>query len=71
MLQQETTIEFTFNRPFMHYCQEHECLRIGDSSGDNILLNGLKEEHIEDFINMYNKYVKSTRNLTVVPDEDV
>ena len=71
MLQQETTIEFTFNRPFMHYCQEHECLRVADSSGDGLLLNGLKEEHIDEFIELYNKYVKKS-HLTVVPDnEDV
>ena len=70
MLQQETTVEYTFNKPFMHYCQEHECLRVADTSGDSILLNGLKEEVIDDFIEMYNKYVKKS-HLTVVPDEDV
>ena len=54
----------------MHYCKEHECLRVCDNTGDSILLNGLKEEVIDDFIEMYNKYVKKS-HLTVVPDEDV
>ena len=71
-LKAETTVEYNFAPDaYLHYCTEHECLRIADRSGDSIILNNINEEQIDTFIKYYNKYVKSTTNLTVVEDEDV
>ena len=65
-LRPETTIEYTFGHDaYLHYCAEHECLRVADRSGDSIILNNLTVEQIDTFISFYNKYVKNEETADV------
>ena len=58
-LQTETTYEYHFAADaYLHYCADHEVLRVADRSGDSVLLSNLSKKQIETFINFYNEYVK-------------
>ena len=55
----ETTYEYNFAADaWLHYCAEHEVLRVADRSGDSVLLCNLSKKQIETFIKFYNEYVK-------------
>ena len=55
----ETTYDYTFSADaYLHYCAEHEVLRVADRSGDSVLLCNLSKKQIETFIKFYNEYVK-------------
>jgi len=59
----ESTHEYHFKDASMFFCQEHDCLRITEGYEDSILINGITEEKVDDFIKFYNKYVKKNENL--------
>ena len=58
-LQAETTYDYTFgDNAYLHYCAEHQVLRVADRSGDSVLLSNLSKKQIETFIKFYNEYVR-------------
>ena len=58
-LQTETTYDYTFGHDaYLHYCSEHDVLRVADRSGDSVLLSNITEKQIDTFIKVYNEYVK-------------
>jgi len=67
-LRTETTYEYYFRNADIYYCAEHDCLRVADDHEDSVLLNGITEENIDEFIEFYNKYVKKVPELKVVED---
>ena len=67
-LRTETTFEYYFNNASLYYCKAHDCFRVTDDHEDSVLLNGVTEENIDEFIKMYNKYVKKVPELKVVED---
>ena len=55
----ETTYEYNFAADaYLHYCADHDVLRVADRSGDSVLLCNLSKKQIETFIKFYNEYVK-------------
>ena len=56
-LKSETTIEYYFNKPYMFYCSHHDCLRVAENHEDSILLNGIPQDVVNDFIKNYFEYV--------------
>ena len=51
----ETTYEYNFAADaYLHYCADHEVLRVADRSGDSVLLTNLSKKQIETFIKYYN-----------------
>ena len=62
-LKSETTVEYYFNKPYMYYCQHHNCLRVADASGDSILHNDVPQNVINDFISNYIGYVLDNDEL--------
>tara|TARA_R100000458_G_scaffold38542_1_gene36044 strand:+ start:171 stop:380 length:210 start_codon:yes stop_codon:yes gene_type:complete len=62
----ETTYEYTFaHDAYLHYCAEHEVLRVADRSGDSVLLCNITEKQIDAFIKYYNEYVKNKETADV------
>ena len=59
----ESTHEYHFKDANMYFCKEHDCLRITEGYEDSILINGITEEKVDEFIKFYNKYVKKNENL--------
>ena len=58
-LETQTTYDYTFGSDaYLHYCAEHEVLRVADRSGDSVLLSNITEKQIDVFIKFYNEYVK-------------
>ena len=78
-LKSETTVEYYFNKPYMYYCQHHDCLRVADASGDSILHNNLQKDVINTFIENYIEYVledtdlkdQFEKSLRLIKEEDV
>ena len=62
----ETTYEYNFAADaYLHYCADHEVLRVADRSGDSVLLTNLSKKQIETFIKYYNEYVKEEETADV------
>ena len=59
----ESTHEYHFKDANLYFCKEHDCLRITEGYEDSILINGITEEKVDDFIKFYNKYVKKNEHL--------
>ena len=56
-LRTETTVEYYFDKPYMFYCSHHDCLRVAENHEDSVLLNGIPQDVINDFIKNYFEYV--------------
>ena len=56
-LKTETTVEYYFNKPYMYYCQHHDCLRVSENHEDSVLLNGISQSTLNNFIENYFEYV--------------
>ena len=54
----ESTHEYCFKDASIYFCKEHDCLRITEGYEDSVLINGITEEKVDEFIKFYNKYVK-------------
>ena len=65
-LKAETTYDYTFGHDaYLHYCAEHEVLRIADRSGDSVHLSNITEKQIDTFIKYYNQFVKDEETADV------
>ena len=67
----ESTHEYVFDKPSMFYCKDHNMLRVVDNYSDSVMISGVTQETIEEFISGYNKYVlEKTLDKEVVNAED-
>ena len=62
-LRTETTYEYYFNNASLYYCKEHDCFRVTEDHEDSILLNGIKQKDINNFIENYIEYVLEDTEL--------
>ena len=62
-LRTETTVEYYFDSAFMYYCKQHECLRVSNNHEDSVLLNGVEQKDINNFIENYIEYVLEDTEL--------
>ena len=62
-LRTETTVEYYFNKPYIYYCQHHDCLRVSENHEDSVLCNGLQKDTINDFISNYIGFVLDNEEL--------
>ena len=69
MLNPETHYEYYFKNASIYYCEEHDCLRVVNDHEDSVMMNGITQENIDEFIEFYNKYVKKVPELKVVENE--
>ena len=56
-LRTETTVEYYFDNAYLFYCKEHDCFRFSNNHEDSVLLNGVKQGDVDDFISNYIEYV--------------
>ena len=62
-LRTETTVEYYFDKAYLYYCKQHECLRVSNNHEDSIICNGVTEERVNNFIASYIEYVLEDDNL--------
>ena len=60
-LHPEVTFEYYFSNASIYYYKEHSCLRVTNDHEDSVLLNGLSEENIDNFIRYYEVNVKKVK----------
>jgi len=53
----ELTYEYQFKDAYLYYCSNHDCLRVTEDHQDNVLLAGITQKNINDFIECYFEYV--------------
>ena len=78
-LRTETTVEYYFDKAYLFYCKQHDCFRFSNNHEDSVLLNGIKQEDVNDFISNYISYVLDNddlkdqfeQSLKLVKEEDV
>ena len=56
-LRAETTYEYRFRDACLYYCEAHDCLRVTDDHEDSVLLAGVTQKNINDFIECYFEYI--------------
>ena len=62
-LRTETTIEYYLDNAYLFYCKQHECLRVSNNHEDSILLNGVEQADVDNFICNYIEYVIEDTDL--------
>ena len=62
-LKSETTVEYYFDKAYLYYCKQHDCLRVSNDYEDNVLLNGVKQADVDNFISNYIEYVLEDADL--------
>ena len=62
-LRTETTVEYYFDNAYLFYCKQHDCFRFSNNHEDSVLLNGIKQEDVNDFISNYISYVLDNDDL--------
>ena len=62
-LRTETTVEYYFDKAYLFYCKQHDCFRFSNNHEDSVLLNGIKQEDVNDFISNYISYVLDDDDL--------
>ncbi len=62
-LKAETTYEYRFRDAYLYYCEQHNCLRVTDDHEDSVLLAGVTQKNINDFIECYFQYVLDDTEL--------
>ena len=63
-LRAETTVEYRFRDAYIYYCKEHKCFRFTDDHEDSVLLAGVTQKNINDFIENYFEYVLDNEELS-------
>ena len=56
-LKSETTVEYYFDKAYLYYCKQHDCFRVSNNYEDSLLLNGVEQRDINNFIENYFEYV--------------
>ena len=62
-LRTETMVEYYFDNAHLYYCKSHDCLRVTNNHADSVLLNGVEQGDVENFITCYIEYVLEDDNL--------
>ena len=56
-LRTDTTVEYYFDKAYLYYCKQHDCFRVSNNHEDSLLLNGVEQRDINNFIENYFEYV--------------
>ena len=56
-LRTETTVEYYLDSAYLFYCKQHDCLRESNNHEDRIVLSGVEQKDINNFIECYFEYV--------------
>ena len=56
-LRTETTVEYYFDNAYLYYCKQHDCFRVSNNHEDSVLLNGVTQNDVNNFIENYFGYV--------------
>ena len=78
-LKTETTVEYYFDNAYLFYCKTHDCLRVSNNHEDSVLLQGITQKDVNEFISSYISYVlddddlkdQFEQSLKLVKEEDV
>ena len=78
-LRTETTVEYYFDKAYLFYCSTHDCLRVSNNHEDSVLLQGITQKDVNEFISSYISYVlddddlkdQFEQSLKLVKEEDV
>ena len=62
-LKTETTVEYYFDKAYLFYCKTHDCLRVSNNHEDSVLLNGVTQKDVNNFISNYISYVLDDDDL--------
>ena len=62
-LRTETTVEYYFDKAYLFYCKTHDCLRVSNNHEDSVLLNGITQKDVNNFISNYISYVLDDDDL--------
>ena len=52
-LRTETTVEYYFDKAYLFYCSTHDCLRVSNNHEDSVLLQGITQKDVNEFISSY------------------
>ena len=77
-LRTETTVEYYFDKAYLFYCKSHDCLRVSNNHEDSVLLQGITQKDVNEFISSYISYVLDNddlkdqfeQSLKLIKDED-
>ena len=56
-LKSETAIEYFFDNAYLSFCSHHDTLIVCNNHEDRIVLSGVKQKDINNFIECYFEYV--------------
>ena len=62
-LRTETTVEYYFDKAYLFYCSTHDCLRVSNNHEDSVLLQGITQKDVNEFISSYISYVLDNDDL--------
>ena len=62
-LRTETTVEYYFDNAYLYYCKQHDCFRFSNNHEDSVLLNGVTQQDVNNFIQNYIEYVLEDTDL--------
>ena len=62
-LRTETTVEYYFDKAYLFYCKSHDCLRVSNNHEDSLLLQGITQKDVNEFIESYFEYVLEDTEL--------
>ena len=62
-LKSDTTVEYYFDKAYLYYCKQHNCFRVSNNHEDSLLLNGVEQRDINNFIENYFEYVLEDTDL--------
>ena len=62
-LKTETTVEYYFDKAYLYYCKQHDCFRVSNNHEDSVLLNGVTQGDVDNFICNYIEYVIEDTDL--------
>ena len=62
-LRTETTVEYYLDNAYLFYCKQHDCLRVSNNHEDSVLLSGVEQGDVDNFISSYIEYVLEDTEL--------
>ena len=62
-LRTETTVEYYFDKAYLYYCKQHDCFRVSNNHEDSVLLQGITQKDVNEFISSYIEYVLEDTDL--------
>ena len=62
-LRSDTTVEYYFDSAYLYYCKQHNCLRCSNNHEDSVLLSGVEQGDVDNFVSSYIEYVLEDTDL--------